>query len=517
MASSKRWLSRWTPASENALLAYLALSKLLLHLLTNGNYGYFRDEFYYIAAGERLDLGYVDFPPFVAIVADISRFVLGDSPVALRFFPALAGALVVVLAGLMARELGGGRFAQGLAALATLVAPNFLAMGTFLSMDAFDQLFWVSAAYVLLLILGRDRPRLWLLFGFIVGLGLLTKVTMLFYGFAVFVALLLTSARRHLRTPWPWVGGVIAFAFLLPYVFWQIEHTWPTLEFWANYGGKVPPTSPAGFLIEQIVTMHPLTLPVWLAGLYYYLFSRTGHTYRPLGWIYVVLFVLFVLQNAKFYFLAPVYPMLFAAGGVTLERIVRRRRWGWLRPAYMVILLVGGTVVAPLVAVPALPVETLAKITGAAGGDAGVEVETRKVGQLPQQFADRFGWEDMVATIAGVYRDLPPEERAESCIFTGNYGEAGAIDFFGPQYDLPKAISGHNNYYIWGPGDCSGRVIISVGVPLSRLEAVFEEVEQVDTSDCEYCMPDEDNLPIYVGRNPKVSLQEIWPQVRHYG
>src|SRR5215203_4399201 len=366
MASSERALSRWSPASENVLLAYLALAKLLMHLLTNGNYGYFRDEFYYIAAGERLDLGYVEFPPFVAIVADVSRFLLGDSPVALRFFPALAGALVVVLAGLMARELGGGRFAQGLAALATLVAPNFLAMGTFLSMDAFDQLFWVSATYVLLLILKRDRP---------------------------------------------WLGGAIGFAFLLPYAFWQIEHGWPTLEFWGNYGGKVDPASPVEFLVEQIVTMHPLTLLIWLAGLYYYLFSSAGQPYRPLGWIYVVLSVLFVVQNAKFYFLAPAYPMLFAAGGLTIERFVRRHRWGWLKPAYVVILLVGGTVAAPLVAVPALPVQTLAKITGAAGGDAGVEVETREVGQLPQQFADRFGWETMVATVAGVYRDLPPEER----------------------------------------------------------------------------------------------------------
>jgi hypothetical protein len=516
MASSERALSRWSPASENALLTYVALAKLLVHLLTNGNYGYFRDEFYYVAAGERLDLGYVEFPPFVAIVADVSRFLLGDSPVALRFFPALAGALVVVFAGLMARELGGGRFAQGLAALATLVAPNFLAMGTFLSMDAFDQLFWVSAAYILLLILRQDRPMLWLLFGLIVGLGLLNKVTMLFFGFAVFVALLLTAVRRHLRTPWPWVGGVIAFAFLLPYIFWQIEHGWPTLEFWANYGGKVDPASPVEFLVEQIVTMHPLTLPIWLAGLYYYLFSRAGQPYRPLGWIYVVLFVLFVVQNAKFYFFAPAYPMLFAAGGMLIERFVRRRRWGWLKPVYVVILLVAGTVVAPLVVVPALPVETLAKITGAAGEDAGVEVETREVGQLPQQFADRFGWETMVATVAGVYHDLPPEERAESCIFTGNYGEAEAVDFFGPQYDLPKAISGHNNYYLWGPGDCTGQVIISVGVPLSRLEAVFDDVEQVDTSDCEYCMPDEDNLPIYVGRNPKASLQKIWPQIKHY-
>src|SRR5215203_117693 len=516
MNSSQRPHSPWSPTSENALLAYLAIAKLLVHLLTNGNYGYFRDEFYYIATSERLDLAYLEFPPLVAVIADISRFLLGDSPVALRFFPALAGALVVVLAGLMARELGGGRFAQGLAALATLVAPNFLAMGTFLSMDAFDQLFWVSATYVLLLILKRDRPRLWLLFGLIVGLGLLTKVTMLFFGFAVFVAQLLTQARRHLRTLWPWVGGVIAFAFLLPYVFWQIEHGWPTLEFWANYGGKVDPASPVEFLLEQVVTMHPLTLPIWIMGLYYYLFSSAGRPYRPLGLIYVVLLVLFVVQNAKFYFLAPVYPVLFAAGALTIERFVQRRGWGWIKPAYAVILVIGGMVVAPLVAVPALPVETLAKIMGAAGGDAGVEVETREVGQLPQQFADRFGWETMVATVAGVYRELPPKERAESCIFTGNYGEAGAVDFFGPRYDLPKAISGHNNYYIWGPGSCTGEVIISVGVPLSLLETVFVDIEQADTIDCEYCMPDEDNLAVYVGRNPKASLQEIWPQVKHY-
>src|SRR3712207_6036688 len=174
--------SRGVFLGATAILAYLALAKLLLHLLSADNYGYFRDELYYMAAGERLDLGYVDFPPFVALVAAFTRWLLGDSLVALRLFPALAGAVVVVLAGLMARELGGGRFAQGLAALATLVAPTFLAMGTFLSMDAFDQLFWVTAVYVLLLILKRDRPRLWLLFGLIVGLGLLTKVTMLFFG-----------------------------------------------------------------------------------------------------------------------------------------------------------------------------------------------------------------------------------------------------------------------------------------------------------------------------------------------
>src|SRR5918997_5516074 len=288
MASSEGALSHWSPASENALLAYLALAKLLVHLLTNGNYGYFRDEFYYVAAGERLDLGYVDFPPFVAIVADVSRFLLGDSPVALRFFPALAGALVVVLAGLMARELGGGRFAQGLAALATVFAPNILNFGTWLSMDAFDQFVWALAAYVLILILKRDDPRLWLLFGLVAGVGLLTKVTVLFFGFAVFGALLATPARRYLRTPWPWLGGVIASAFLLPYVYWQTLHDWATLEFWGNYGGKLDPDSPIDFLLEQILTMNPATLPVWAAGLYFYLLSKEGRLYRVLGWVFVI-------------------------------------------------------------------------------------------------------------------------------------------------------------------------------------------------------------------------------------
>ena len=514
VAEAERTLRRGGWFGATAILAYLASFKLMLHLLTNGNYGYFRDELYYMAAGERLDLGYVDFPPFVALVTAFTRFSLGDSTVALRLFPALAGALVVILAGLMARELGGGRFAQGLAALATLVAPSFLVMGTFISMDAFDQLFWVSAAYVLILILKRDRPKLWLLFGLIAGLGVLTKITMLYFGFAVFVALLLTSSRKHLLTPWPWLGGAIALVFLLPYIIWQITHGWPTLEFWADYGTKVDPASPIEFLVEQVLTMQPLTLPLWLAGLYYYLFSRDGRTLRPLGLIYVLLFALFAIQNAKFYFLAPAYPMLFAAGALSLERLVRRRSWNWLKPTYAAVLLVGGIALAPMV-VPILPVETLANITGAGGG-AGIKQERREEGQLPQHFADRFGWENMVATVAGVYDSLPAEDRSGACVFTANYGEAGAIDFFGPEYGLPEAISGHNSYYVWGPGDCTGEVVISVGVPRGDLEAVFGEVEKEAMIRCEYCMPDEDDLPVYVCRDPRVSLQELWPQVKHY-
>jgi 4-amino-4-deoxy-L-arabinose transferase-like glycosyltransferase len=385
------------------ILFLLAFVKLLVHLLTAGNYGYFRDELYYVAASEHLSLGYVDFPPFVALATALARATLGDSLLALDLLPALAGAAVVVLTGLMARELRGGTFAQGLAALAVLVAPNFLVFGTFISMDAFDQLFWVSAAYVLLLILKRNEPRLWPLFGLFVGLGLLTKLTMLSFGFAVLVALLLTPARRHLRSPWPWIGGGVAVAFLAPYLYWNAMNGWPTPEFWGEYGGKVDAASPVEFLLEQIVTMQPPTLPLWLAGLGFYLFAREGRPYRALGWVYVVLFALFAALNTRFYFLAPAYPMLFAAGGVAIERFFGGRgRWRWALPAYAAVLAISGAVVAPLTVVPVLPVGTLAKVTGAFGVDAGVQVETRQVAELPQTFADRFGWEGMTQTVAHV-------------------------------------------------------------------------------------------------------------------
>ena len=516
-AAPKDDRSRGTLPGANAILAALALIKLLVHALTASNYGYFRDELYYVAAGGRLSFGYVDFPPFVALVTAFVRATLGDSQLALRLLPALAGAAVVVLAGLMARELGGGRLAQGLAALAVLVAPNFIVFGTFLSMDAFDQLFQVSAVYVLVLILGRDRPRLWLLFGLLCGLGLLTKVTTLFFGFAILLALLLTPARRHLLAPWPWLGGAISLAFLLPYVLWNAANGWPTFDFWREYGAKVDDASPFEFLVEQIVTMQPPSLPLWLAGLAVLLFAPWARPYRPLGWIYVILFALFVAMNSRFYFLAPAYPILFAAGSAAAERFFADRgRWRRLLPAYAALLAMSGAIVAPITVLPALPVQTLAGITGAAGGDAGIEVETREVAELPQTFADRFGWEGMAATVAGVYRDLPENERPEACILAGNYGEAGAIDFFGGRHGLPKAISGHNSYHLWGPGGCDGQTVISIGVPEERLETVFGRTERAATFRCRYCMPDENNLPVYVSRDPKLPFDEAWPRFKHY-
>ncbi len=507
MAQRKLWLS------DSAILIYLALLKLILHWLTSGGYDYFRDEFYYIAASQRLQWGYLEFPPIIALITALTRWLLGESLFALHFFPALAGALLVLLTGLMARELGGGRFAQVLAALAVIAAPAYLGTDSLLTMDAFDQLWWVMAAYIVLRLLKQDNPKLWLLFGLVAGLGLMTKLTMLFFGSALIVGLLLTPVRKYLASKWLWLGGLIAFACVLPYIGWEFANGWPTLEFWKAYAsGKTYPVTPIEFLLQQIAIVHPLLLPLWLAGLGYYLFSKEGKNYRPLGIAYGVLFVVFMLTQAKDYFLAPAYPMLFAAGALVMERFSSQPRWNWLKPSYVSFVIIGGILTAPL-ALPVLPVETYIRLFGSS---AQLKTERLQTGQLPQHFADRFGWRNLAVTVAQVYKSLSPADQAKACIFGSNYGETGAINFFGRAYGLPQAISGHNQYYLWGPGNCTGDLVITVGVPQQDVESGFNTVTVAATAKCKYCMPFESNLPILICRGLKGSIQELWPGVRNY-
>jgi len=506
--------ARRAPTGATAAIAVVALVDLALHLLIAGNYGYFRDELYYIAAGKHLDFGYVDFPLMTALLAALLRVTVGDSLVALHVVPALAGAALVALTGLIARALGGGRFAQGLAALAALVAPTFLGTASIFSMDALDELWWTLAAYLAVLILTRARqeprepreprereaPGLWLLIGLVFGVGLLTKLTILSFAGALFIGLLLTPNRAVLRTRWPWLAGTVALLGLLPYVGWQIAHGWPTLEFWRNYArSQAQSTTPVLFLVQQVLTMQPFTLPLWLAGLYYYLVSRSGRPYRALGWAFVILYALDTIGHAKFYFLAPAYPMLFAAGALVFERGLRGGR-RWLRPTYAALLVLGGALLAPLVT-PTLPPDIPMRAIG---------------GRLPQPLADRFGWPAMVATVARVYHRLPPSERAQACVVGSNYGEAGAVDAFGPAYGLPHAISGHNTYYLWGPGACTGAVVIAIGWTPRDLATSYKNVVQAATVTCAECVREEDDLPVSVGRGLKVPLDAVWRSIRHY-
>ncbi|UCC41501.1 MAG: glycosyltransferase family 39 protein [Candidatus Aminicenantes bacterium] len=501
--------------SDVALLLYLALGKIAIHFLASGRYGYFRDELYYMACGEKLAFGYVDHPPFVAIIAKISRLILGDSLFALRFFPALAGALVVFLTGMIVRELGGKRFAQFLAALAVIISPIYLGLGSFLSMNPFDHLFWALSAYILVLILKSDNTKLWILLGIILGLGLQNKYSMIFFGFGLVVGFLLTTNRKYFLNPQLWIAGFIAFFIFLPNLIWQIINKWQTLEFMKNASlYKNLPLAPLEFLSSQILEMHPFLFPILLFGLFYYLFSKSGKPFRLFGWMYLAIFILFIMSKAKTYYIAPIYPVMFAAGSVAIEKFMLNKRRNWLKPVTATVLILGGVLTAPM-ALPLLPVETYISYSEFLGV-APPPAERHEMGRLPQHFADMFGWENMVATVAKAYHQLSLEEKAKCGIFCGNYGEAGAIDFFGQKFDLPKAISGHNNYWLWGPRGYRGEVMLIIGVGEHHLKSIFKEVMQVAVIKHEYVMPYENNLPIYLCKDALLSMEEVWPKLKNY-
>jgi 4-amino-4-deoxy-L-arabinose transferase-like glycosyltransferase len=508
----QKLISRHFLLSDLAVLSYLALLTIFIHFLTNGGYGYFRDEFYYMACGEHLAWGYVDQPPFVALMAFLTRHLLGDSLFALRFFPAICGGLIVLLTGLMTRELGGGRYAQGLAAVAVMVAPVYLAIDNFFSMNCFDQVFWALAGYIVIRILKEGDPKLWILFGLVAGIGLMNKYSMGFLGLGVVVGLILTPARRFLLTKWLWLGGAVAFVIFLPHILWEIRNGFPTLEFIHN--APLPDSTPLQFIADSVTQMHPLTLPIWLAGLAFFFLAKAGKPYRLFGWVYVSILALFLLTEARPYYLSPAYLFLFAGGAVTIGAFVQQRNWNWLKPPSFVLLLMSGAVMAPY-ALPMLSLRTFLKYQEFVGFTPAPE-EKGELGKMPEQYEDMLGWENMVATVAKVYNSLSPEEKQKCVIGASNYGEAGAIDFYGDRYGLPHAISAHNNYWIWGPGEKPGEIAIIVGGNPNAYHSMYEDVLQAATVVSEYARPYETDLPVYLCRRPKVTLQQVWPHLKKF-
>jgi Dolichyl-phosphate-mannose-protein mannosyltransferase len=491
----------------------VAAATLVLHLVTSSGYGVFRDEFYYLACADHLDWGYVDHPPLSILLLWLQRALFGESMLALRLLPALAHAALVLLAGRIARELSGGRFAEGLAGLAVALAPGFLGMDGFFSMNAFDLLFWAAAALLVVRIVNTGDARLWLVLGLVLGLGLQNKISVLFFGFGLAVGLVATPLRSHLRRPQLWLGGLLAAVLFLPHVLWQVRHAWPTAEFIRNAKAyKIVSMTPLQFLGASILEMHPLSLPLWVGGLLWLLSGREGRKYRVLAIVYLVALVTMVLQSSKPYYLSPAYPMLFAAGAVAFEAWSRTRPA--LRSVAAAVLVVGGLLTAPF-AIPILRVDTFIayqRFLGLAPASA----ERTELGPLPQHFADRFGWEEMAAAVAEVYRSLPDDEKAKVLIATSNYGEAGALRYFGRRYGLPPAVSQHNSYYLWGPGRESADVVITVGMSAADVADTFESVTEARRLESRYAMPYETRRPILVCRGLKIPLAEAWARGKQF-
>jgi 4-amino-4-deoxy-L-arabinose transferase-like glycosyltransferase len=494
----------------------IAAITLLLHLGVNatGGYDYFRDELYYIACARHLDWGYVDHPPLSILILRGVLVWFGDSIFAIRLLPAMASAALVLLTAQVARQLGGGTAAAALAALAVAVSPVFLIVGDFYSMNALEPLFWTGAGLCVVAIVRTGDARLWLLFGLITGLGLQNKHSMAFFAAALLSGLLATRPRV-LATRWLWMGGALAFLIFLPNVLWQINHGWPTLEFARNaQEWKNAAMSPLEFFAVLTLFHHPAAAPLWIGGAIALTMHPSLRRYRAFAIAFALLFALFVVQRGKPYYLSPLVPMLAAAGAVAFEAVAARRDWRRATGVYAGALLVAGLLGLPLF-LPVLPPERYVRYA-APIGLAEVRLERHDAAALPQWFADRFGWREMVAEVARVYATLSADDRQHTMIFAQNYGQAGAVDFFGEPLGLPAAISGHNNYWHWGTGRRSPEILIIIGGRPEDHRQVFESVEAAGTHVHPFAMPHESPLTIYVCRRPRHPVEAIWPRVRHY-
>jgi hypothetical protein len=506
-------------------LAFAAI-KLLLHIAANLwvahiGYGYFRDELYYIICGRNLAWGYVDHGPGVALQAKLSLAIFGKSLAGMRMISAAAGAGRVFVTGILAWSLGGRRPAQALAMIGVLVAPQYLGTDSYMSMNSAESLFWMGCLLALILIMRGGSEKLWLLFGLSGGLGLLNKPSMTFFLVALLVALLLTSQRRILLSRWAAAGVALLVLIALPNLLWQIHNHWPTLEFLHNgqVENKNIKLSPLAFLGKQILNLQPLTVLVWGSGLVWLLRNPRAKSWRWLGLTYLFFLAIMMALHAKDYYVAPIYPILFAAGGIAWEqRFATRPAVAQDRvfalPILETLLVIVGVLVLPM-AIPVLQPSTWIAYTKATHlYEASDNTENTASGPLPQFYADRFGWQEEVDQVSRIYHSLSPEDQKKVGILCSNYGEASAINFLG--HDLPTASSVQNNYFLWGPHGATGEVMIVInGATPKEMSEIYSSVQIVGRMDHPLSMPFE-HRNIYLARGRRKSLLEDWPQLKHY-
>jgi len=514
------------------IVVAVAFAKFLFHCYFNNQRDYFRDEFDYMACGNHLAWGYVDQPPLIPFLIHVCRTIFGDSLRSVRLIPALASSLLVVQTAVLAREFGGRRFALLLSAVAALIAPQYLSNGSLLTTNCLEPNLWMGCAYLAILAIERNDPRYWLWFGVVAGIGLEEKYSIAVFGFGIVIGLLFTPQRRAFFNPWIWIGGLAAFLIFLPNLLWNIHNHWPFVELMHNIrddGRDVVLPLPQ-FFLQQMLLIDPITAPIWIRGLIAFFVSPALKPYRVLAWCYLVCFTVFFVLHGKNYYLSPIYPMLLAAGAVAIEAVIERRKIGataperagtapnrrlWLKPVIVILLLASGAHLAPL-AVPILSPDKFLAYLKYLPMKPPVMEHSHERAPLPQWYADQFGWREIVDEAALAWKQVPSDERPACGIFAQDYGQAGAIDFFGPRYGLPPALSGHQSYWLWGPRGYSGNCLIVLGDRRERLEELFEHVDFVGTSAPNpYAL--EQEISVYICRGAKFgTLEKIWPQLKKW-
>jgi hypothetical protein len=508
-----------------------------IHVVVGSNvlgsgYGYASDELYTMAMSHNPAFGYVDDPPLVPWVFILTRLTTGNALWAIHMLSALMCAGTIMLTGRMVRLLDGSAWAQGLAALATACAEIFIIQGSTCDYNPFDTFWWGLAASTLIIIIRNNQAKGWLSFGVVAGLGLLTKITMFFWGGALVLGLLLTPQRHLLFHRFLWGGGAIALVLMSPYIFWNMAHGWATVDFFSSYpsyhGNDV---SFHTFMLSQIAYMNPFSMPLWCAGLWY-LFSAQGMQYRVFGWAYIIVAMVFIVMHGQYHLMSPAYLPLYAFGAMQFNNWVTK--WAWLKSAYPVLLAASGLLLVPGI-LPLLPpsvyVRSPYRLLSDVGFATGVKEKTGGIYDLPMILADRLGWERQVQQVASVYDSLPVAERRVACMMTADYSQAGALYQFGGRYGLPQPISGHNAFYFWGTRGCTGQVVIMMGgakilngcrsvevctpelVLFTENTKIFKWYESITLTriiPCDQCASRLRDTPIFILRKPQIPFDKIW-------
>jgi 4-amino-4-deoxy-L-arabinose transferase-like glycosyltransferase len=500
----------WPRLALGLVIGFAAV-KLLAHFLTVAvtPYGIHRDEFLYLSMGEHLRLWGMDFPPAIALLAKTARALFGDTLFAIRFFPAVAGTCVLVLTGVMARELGGARFAQGLAMLTILLGALFLRSASLFHPVVLDQLCWALGFLALIKIAQGSRGHWWLVLGLAGGLGLLTKFSIGFFELGALTAILLTPQRRALATPWPYLAIMIALLVGSPSIISQVRLDYPVVFNMRDLQTQqLQRITVSEFFMGQLLILGPAILLAG-AGLIYLLLNRSMRSYRVVGLTCLIVFLTLLLLHGKSYYVGPIYPTLIAAGAVALGRLPGR--FGQTASLVVIVLVVAWGAIGLAFGLPVVPPAQMARYAARVGIKSATTTNRGTALPLPQDYADMLGWEDQVSAVAQVYQSLPADKRAQAVLLARNYGQAGALEFYGPRHGLPRRVLLPGSLLLWRPsaGD-SYDVVVTVGISPEDLSRFLRTVRLVSRFDHPWMVDEERNVPICIAETPYRDIQEAW-------
>lgn len=505
--NTQSFISSW------GIIFAFVLIKLFIHFATNINYGLHRDEFLYAALGQHLDFGFASTPPSIAFFAHVVQSIFGESVFGMRFFPALIGGLLIFLTGLSVKEMNGGKFAQFIACLAVLLSPAYLRSQTLFQPVSFDQLYFVLCMFFTIRFIKTESSIYLYFFSLALGFGLLNKYSIILVGIGFVFALLISNHRHIFLKKEPYLAAGLAFLIFLPNFLWQIFQGFPVLSHMAELQKtQLLNVTVSGFLVDQIL-MNISGFYLWLLGLWFVFFTESGKKFIVVGWIFFFVFFALLLAHGKSYYTLGIFPVMMAAGSVYLEQLTSIRKWVRIIPtAFTILILIP---ILPI-SLPVLPKTEMANYCDSRKDRSyfqpTIRWEDGQLHQIPQDYADMLGWEELAHIVAATYQNLPDSIKTQTAIVAANYGQAGAIDFYGKAHSLPEVISFSDAYLYWTPEILNAKYLIYIDDETEDVSKIFREVIKV--GEITEPLAREYGLSVYVCKNPRFDYSDLWKQLR---